>query len=163
MVYCCVGFGVPGGSVRGDVCELAGLDMAEIEVVFKVVFDALFGSACLMVPLLLLAKEDPSSETMLGHPDGVAGPSELCLNDLSFNSGAVRFLQYLQVGHHVLPLDTHYRSQRLCMECLQLFDLETLQVPSFTAIQQSCDNYCIVDFHICGKCDDLVSCSSASQ
>ena len=70
---------MPGGSGRDDVCELAGLDIAELEAVFKVVFEALFGSACLPVPLLQLAEEDPSWETVLGNLDGVAGPSKLML------------------------------------------------------------------------------------
>lgn len=31
---------------------------------------------------------------VVGHPDGVAGSLELCLNDLSLNAGAVSFLLY---------------------------------------------------------------------
>lgn len=89
----CTVFGVPDGSDRGDVSELAGLDIAELEVVFNMVFEAGSGSACLPLPLLQLAKEDPFWQTVLGHLDGVAGPSDQCLiNDLSLKAGAGSFL-----------------------------------------------------------------------
>lgn len=122
--YCCADFGVPGGSDREHVCEMAGLDIEELEVVFKVVFKELFGLACLLVPLLQLAKENPSWEMVLGHPDGVASPSARCLYDLSLNDGAVCSLQYLHVGDLVLLPDTHNRSQRmfsavLCGDCTE--------------------------------------------
>lgn len=48
---------MPDGSDRGDVSELAELDIAELDVVFNIVFEALL--ACLPLPLLQLAKEDP--------------------------------------------------------------------------------------------------------
>lgn len=112
-------------------------------------FKCFLGLPALSVPLLQLAKENPSWETVLGKPDGVASPLELCIS-------AVCPLHYLQVGDLVLPLHTHNRPQRLCMECFQLFDVVTVQGPSFTALQQVCDHYHSKGFQFCGKRDGVM-------
>lgn len=42
------------------------------------------------------------------------------------------------------------------MECFQLFDVVTVQGPSFTDLQQGCDHYHSIDFQFCGKRDGVM-------
>lgn len=58
-----------------------------------------------------------------------------------------------QVGHLVLPPDTHNRSKRLCVEYFQLLDVKLAL--SFTAIEQGCDHYSMIYFNLCGKSEGV--------
>ena len=98
-------FGSPEWSFSCYVFSDIGVDVAFLRVGFEDIFVAFPLSSSASLTFFKLGVEDLFQWSIVSHPDNMAVPSQLVLNDAGFGTGCVGFLQDTDVRSSVFPAD----------------------------------------------------------
>ena len=105
-------------------------------------------AALLSIAGLKLSIQKLTGHAIVVHPDDMCHPSQLGLDEYSFNAGTPCTVQDLEICDTVIPSDVKYGTEGTYVEILQLFEMPAVQSPSLASIQERGQDYSSVDFQL---------------
>ena len=133
----------PYGTLLGNSRPRVDVDVLFLHARLEDVLEAFFLPSPGTVTLTELGEDNLLRESVVRHPDKVAGPTKLMADNHRLNAGGICLREDTDVGTSVLPLDSEDLPHAALMVLLQRFKMSPVRCPRFSSLQKGGNHDCM--------------------